>query len=105
MATPQRLSSPLLLVALCMMAIGLPPAHAQGIPDPVIQGFLGDQNSRQFFKEGRIQLDKEIQRLEMFDQMSLDQLLDVNPNAFIQDEELLNLESAAQPEDVGERQP
>lgn len=104
MTTSPRLISPLLLISLLVMANGIRPANAQVLPNPVIQGFLGDQNSRQFFKEGRIKLDQEIQRLEMFDQLSLEQLLEVNPNAFIQDEEILKLESAGPQDNGSERQ-
>ncbi|PZD71303.1 hypothetical protein C1752_07281 [Acaryochloris thomasi RCC1774] len=96
MTISNQWSSPLLFAALLIGASGIQPATAQRITNPVIQGFLGSQNSRKFFKQGRIKLEQEIQRLEQFEQISLEQLLQVNPDASIEDQEIQELESMGQ---------
>jgi hypothetical protein len=78
---------------------GMPPAFAQFVnSDATINGFLGSQNTRDFFKEGRIKLEKEIERMDDLSLLSLEELLRVSPDASIQEQEMQELESMEQPE-------
>lgn len=98
MKTSRQWNSPLLLAACLTFSSSLQPAMAQRISDPVIQGFLGSQNSRLFFKEGRRKLKQEIKHLERADQVALEQLLQVNPDASIQEGDIQELESMVKQE-------
>jgi hypothetical protein len=76
---------------------GTPQAFAQIVnSDATINGFLGSQNTRDFFKEGRVKLEKEIGLMNDFSRLSLEPLLQVSPDAPIQEKEMQELEAMRQ---------
>lgn len=86
---------PIGIALLLSFSYGPRRAAAQGVPSPALSGFLRSLNSRDFFRQGRLKLEQEIEQMDEFSQLS-SELLQVDPEAPVQEDEIRELEPQGQ---------